>query len=130
MLSAIFLSGLLVGVGITLLAVRQGMLYGIHHPEEMPVRVVARLRRPLSLSDEQADRIESIIRQRQVHLQEIRRRYQPEVEAELGADLSTDPGEPGRSAARALGSDVHASARDVDTAPAETRCDVRDGPPL
>ena len=83
MLSAIFLSGLLVGVGITLLAVRQGMLYGIHHPEEMPVRVVARLRRPLSLSDEQADRIESIIRQRQVHLQEIRRRYQPEVEAEL-----------------------------------------------
>jgi hypothetical protein len=25
-----------------------------------------------------------------------------------------------------LGSDVHASARDLDTAPAETRCDVRD----
>ncbi len=83
MLAAIFLSGLLVGVGLTLMAVRQGVLYGIHHPEELPVRVAARLRRPLSLSDQQADRVEAIIRQRQSQLQEIRRRFQPEVEAEL-----------------------------------------------
>jgi hypothetical protein len=83
LLTAIFLSGLLVGVGVTLIAVRQGMLYGIHHPEQMPVRVAARLRRPLSLNDQQAGRIESIVRHRQSHLQEIRRRFQPEVEAEL-----------------------------------------------
>ncbi|MCL4202872.1 MAG: hypothetical protein KJ000_10265 [Pirellulaceae bacterium] len=83
MLAAIFLSGLLVGAGLTLMAVRQGVLYGIHHPEEMPVRVAARLRRPLSLSDQQADRVQAIIRERQSQLQEIRRRFQPEVEAEL-----------------------------------------------
>jgi hypothetical protein len=83
LLLVIFFSGLVVGVGVTLLAVRQGMLYGIHHPEEMPVRVARRLRGPLNLSDQQAGEIESIIRQRQSHLQEIRRRFQPEVEAEL-----------------------------------------------
>jgi len=83
MLAVIFLSGLMAGVGVTLLAVRQGVLYGIHHPEEMPERVAARLRRPLNLSDQQADRVEAIIQQRQTHLQEIRRRFQPEVEAEL-----------------------------------------------
>lgn len=83
LLSMIFLSGLLVGVGLTLMAVRHGVLYGIHHPEEMPVKVTSRLRRPLSLSDEQAAQVESIIRQRQERLQDIRRRFQPEVEAEL-----------------------------------------------
>jgi hypothetical protein len=83
MLAVIFLSGLVAGVGVTLLAVRQGVLYGIHHPEEMPARVATRLRRPLNLSDQQAERIEAIIQQRQTHLQEIRRRFQPEVEAEL-----------------------------------------------
>ena len=83
MFAAIFLSGVVVGLGATLLAVRQGVLYGIHHPEEMPVRIATRLRRPLNLNDRQARQIAAIIRQRQTHLQEIRRRFQPEVEAEL-----------------------------------------------
>jgi len=90
----IFVSGLIAGSGLTLIAVREGVLRAIHHPEEMPAKVAQRLRRPLGLTDEQTEQITQILRRRQKALSGIRRHYQPEVEhqldlleAEIGAVL-------------------------------------------
>jgi shikimate kinase len=79
----IFASGGAVGVGATLIVLRNRVLYAIHHPREMPVRIAAGMRRPLQLSDEQVRQVQQILSQRQQVLQNIRRRVQPEVEAEL-----------------------------------------------
>ena len=79
----IFASGGAVGVGVTLIVLRNGVLYALHHPREMPVKIAAGMRRPLRLSDEQVRQVERILSQRQQVLQDIRRRVQPEVEAEL-----------------------------------------------
>ena len=45
--------------------------------------VAARLQSKLRLDEEQTRQVESILRERQTRLQDIRRRTQPEVEAEL-----------------------------------------------
>ena len=79
----IFLSGVGVGVGGALIVVRHRVLHAIHHPDEMPALLAARLRHRLRLSTEQVQRVETIFTQRQHALQEVRRRAQPEVEAEL-----------------------------------------------
>jgi len=81
--AVIFLSGGVVGAGVALIAVRQGIIHGIHHPEEMPRRIAHQLRHKLDLTDEQTHKVERILQQRQAVLQEIRGRYQPEVEHEL-----------------------------------------------
>jgi hypothetical protein len=79
----VFGSGFVVGAGLTLIGVREGLLESIHHPETMPKRVAQRLQRPLELSPEQMRRIEQIVAERQQILLQIRVRVQPEVEAEL-----------------------------------------------
>ncbi len=79
----IFASGGAAGVGATLIVLRNRVLYAIHHPREMPVKIAANMRRPLQLSDEQVRQVEQILSQRQQMLQDIRRRVQPQVEAEL-----------------------------------------------
>ena len=79
----IFGSGLFAGTGLTLIAVRQGALHAIHHPEEMPANLAKRLRRPLRLTDEQTEQVRQILSGRQKALEEIRGRYQPENEQQL-----------------------------------------------
>lgn len=79
----IFGSGMVVGVGLTLIAVRQGALNAIHHPELMPAKISQRLERPLRLTSEQRQQVEQILVERQLRLADIRRRFQPELEAEL-----------------------------------------------
>jgi hypothetical protein len=79
----IFVSGALVGTGGTVLVIRNRVLSGIHHPEQMPQRMVNRLRWPLGLSEEQAVELEQVFERRQASLQQLRRRFQPELEAEL-----------------------------------------------
>lgn len=79
----IFACGTATGVGLTLLTLRNRVLYAIHHPEEMPARIAASMRRPLSLTDAQAADIQKILARRQRALQELRRRFQPQVESEL-----------------------------------------------
>ena len=81
----IFGSGFVAGTGLTLIAVRQGMLQAVHHPEAMPAKLANRLRRPLSLDDRQVDQITGILRQRQRALEQIRGRIQPELIEELDA---------------------------------------------
>ncbi len=79
----IFASGITVGVGSTLIVVRRGILYNIHHPETMPERLASHLRRRIGLTDQQTGQVQQILRRRQVALQGIRRRFQPQVEHEL-----------------------------------------------
>lgn len=79
----IFASGSAAGIGATLIVLRQRVLFALHHPREMPVRIAANMRRPLQLSDQQVRQVEQILSQRQQVLQDIRRRVQPDVEAEL-----------------------------------------------
>ena len=56
MMLIIFLSGAIVGTGGALLAVRQHVLHKIHHPQEVPDTVAARLQRKFDLEDHQAQR--------------------------------------------------------------------------
>ena len=79
----IFACGGATGVGLTLLTLRNRVLHAIHHPEEMPARVAASMRRPLNLTDGQVADIQKILARRQRALQELRRRFQPQVESEL-----------------------------------------------
>lgn len=81
--SSIFSSGLVVGGGATLIVVRNRALRAIHHPDEAPPRIAARLRSALRLSPEQTEQVETIVRRRQQALQAIRREVQPQVVAEL-----------------------------------------------
>ncbi|NOY43247.1 MAG: periplasmic heavy metal sensor [Planctomycetes bacterium] len=83
LLLVIFLSGAIVGTGGTLLAVRQRVLHRIHHPEEMPAIVTARLRHKLGLSDKQAEQVETVLRNRQDDIQAMRREFQPRLEGQL-----------------------------------------------
>jgi hypothetical protein len=79
----IFLSGVIVGGGTTLLVVRNNVLASIHHPEDMPARLARHLQRMLDLDAQQVQRVEQIFRDRQQALQALRREFQPKIEKEL-----------------------------------------------
>lgn len=79
----IFVAGAIIGAGGSLLIVRDRALHVLHHPEEAPARMAARLRWRLGLSDDQADQVKSILRRRQQTLLEIRREVRPRVMKEL-----------------------------------------------
>jgi hypothetical protein len=83
LLLAIFVSGLAIGAVGAVVYVRHQLLTAIHSPEVMPERLTQRLRRRLSLSDEQTAKVLAILQSRQRELQKIRARAQPEVEAQL-----------------------------------------------
>ena len=88
----IFTGGLICGGGLSLLAVRQQLLFGLHHPERVAGRVTRRLAFRIGLSSEQSARVEAVLRQRQQALQALRKRMQPEIETELLL-LRTEVGE-------------------------------------
>ncbi len=79
----LFVSGAVVGSGLTILFLRDSALERIHHPERMPAKMAARLRGPLDLTSEQVRQVEAILTERQQALAQLRRRVQPEVEAQL-----------------------------------------------
>lgn len=88
----IFLSGMIVGVGGTLIFIRQQVQHGIQHPEEAPQRLANRVRRVLGLDEMQRDKIEELIRTRQTALQSIRREFQPQFLQEFD-ELGEEIGE-------------------------------------
>ena len=79
----LLISGMVIGSGATLIIAQRVVQHRIRHPEELPGRAVARLKKPLNLSDEQATQIRSIVRQRMTRLQSMRHEWQPRLEAEL-----------------------------------------------
>ncbi|MGN6370642.1 MAG: hypothetical protein ACTHN5_20505 [Phycisphaerae bacterium] len=85
----VFIAGLLCGTGLTIALAVHRLRYALHHPEEVPARLTAILDKRLHLSPEQRTKVESLIAQRQSHLQKIRREVQPQVQAELEG-LHTD----------------------------------------
>lgn len=79
----VFTGGLVCGGGLTLLAIRQRLLHGLHHPEHVAERVARRLEFTIGLSAEQTARVEAVLRRRQAVLRALRERLQPEIEDEL-----------------------------------------------
>jgi hypothetical protein len=79
----IFFGGMAVGSAATVAIAVHRIRYGLRHPEEAPARIAAVLTRRLDLSEDQREKVTELIAERQKHLQAIRRRDQPEVEAEL-----------------------------------------------
>ena len=75
--------GFFSGVVVTVSVARARALETLHHPENMPDRVVKRLSWRLNLSEEQAKAVREILRKRQHALFEIRREVQPRVVDEL-----------------------------------------------
>jgi NADH dehydrogenase/NADH:ubiquinone oxidoreductase subunit G len=79
----VFISGFVLGAGTVAISIRNQALFALHHPEQEPARIAARLRRSLRLSDEQTQRVQQILEDRQAALESIRRDVQPRVVAEL-----------------------------------------------
>lgn len=81
----LFLLGGITGAGLTAIFAIREARFVIRHPEVVPARATARLRRALDLSDDQAAQIQQILQKRQANLQGIRRDVEPRVNAELDA---------------------------------------------
>lgn len=79
----ILLSGMVIGGGLTVFWLQKKLLYMIHHPEDAPATIAAHVQSKFDLSDEQAEKIEQILRTRQKVIQAIRREFQPKIMAEL-----------------------------------------------
>jgi len=79
----ILFCGILIGAGITVIALQKVVLYAIHHPEQVPNRITERLRNKLSLSNEQAKKVKAILTERQKAFLALRRATRPKVEREL-----------------------------------------------
>ena len=81
----IFAGGLACGVGGTLWLLRDRALRFIHHPEEMPAVVTARMRSKLGLTDTQAATVQAILERHQHELVAIRAGVLPQVAAHIDA---------------------------------------------
>lgn len=81
----LLVSGAVIGSGATLIVVNRVVRHRLRHPEELPGRAVARLQRPLDLTDQQVEQVRSIMREHLTRLQALRRQWQPQLEAELNS---------------------------------------------
>lgn len=79
----LLLSGGVIGGSITGAYLFQRFIDVIHHPEEVPARLVSRMNWQYGLDDEQAEKIEAILSEGQQQLVEIRDRNYPDVMATL-----------------------------------------------
>jgi hypothetical protein len=79
----ILLSGAALGAAGALYWFRGQALRLAREPRGVPAAIVARMRSRLALTDEQATRVEAVLRRRQERLLALRREVQPRVEAEL-----------------------------------------------
>ena len=79
----LLLSGGVIGSGLTVMVIIKRAHHRLHHPEEFSADAAARLRQRLDLSDEQTKKVQTILRHRQAALQDLRREFQPRVEAQI-----------------------------------------------
>ncbi|MEI7766604.1 MAG: hypothetical protein WCJ97_04100 [Phycisphaerae bacterium] len=79
----IFVSGMVLGSGLTVIVAVHRIRDRMHHPEKLPQEIAGRLERRLSLSPDQTTQVRAILTARQQHLMAIRQRVQPEVVGEL-----------------------------------------------
>lgn len=83
LMMAIFLSGAIVGAVAGGYVARQQMLFMLQHPEQIPDRVLPRIRSQLSLSDEQTSQVDAIVRRRHAAMEVARSKCYPELVAEF-----------------------------------------------
>ncbi|MBN1901344.1 hypothetical protein JW926_08485 [Candidatus Sumerlaeota bacterium] len=80
----IFLCGIIVGTGVTLLIARRIVIKALRNPEGMPQRITTRMKKNLSLSDVQAEKVQQIISRHLGELNRIRKETHPRVRENLG----------------------------------------------
>ncbi len=79
----LLLCGGAIGSGVTVLIVLKQVQNRLHHPEKIPGEVAAHLRRLLGLSDEQTQRVETLLQARRAEIYKIRREFQPRLENQI-----------------------------------------------
>ncbi len=79
----IFMGGTACGAGLMLVVVDKRIQHAIHHPEEAPRRIAARLKWRLGLDDDEQTKVEAIVAKHQTELMAIRRDVQPKVVEQL-----------------------------------------------
>lgn len=79
----IFLAGLASGAAVTVVYAVNRLQHAIHHPESAPPRIAAAIARRLDLDAQQASQVEKIIAAHQTEIVAIRRKFQPEIVAQL-----------------------------------------------
>jgi len=79
----IFVSGILVGGGLTFKAVTTGFKRFFQDPEALAENITHRMKKRLDLTDEQAVQVRRIILERQKAIQSLRKEIQPRLEAQI-----------------------------------------------
>lgn len=77
MLGAIFFCGTVAGTAIGALWMRDRMIAILRHPEQLPNRILPRIRATLSLSDDQARRVNVLVRKRHAVMESLRAESYP-----------------------------------------------------
>ncbi|MGD9632699.1 MAG: hypothetical protein AB7G28_10290 [Pirellulales bacterium] len=85
MVLVIFLAGMASGAAVTVVYAVNRLQFAIHHPETAPPRIAAAVARRLDLDAEQASRVEAILAAHQQEIMTIRRKFQPEIVAQLNS---------------------------------------------
>jgi septal ring factor EnvC (AmiA/AmiB activator) len=83
--AAILVCGIIIGVCLTLIVVRNRVIELIQHPEKRTEAMVARLDRALDLRDEQRAEIRDILQRHRSEFNEIRREVGPRVKNQIEA---------------------------------------------
>lgn len=81
--SLILVCGIVIGVGGTILAGRHIMMRFMHHPENLPGRITARIQRTLRLSEDQTQKVGVIVARHAKVIQKLRQEIHPRVTEQL-----------------------------------------------
>jgi len=79
----IFVSGVLVGGGLTFKVITSGFKRSFQDPEVSAERITNRMKKRLDLTDEQAVRVRRIILEQQKAFQSMRKQVRPQLEAQI-----------------------------------------------
>jgi len=78
-MATIFLSGAIVGGVWGRFVAREEMLSMLRHPEQVPDRILPQIRSSLSLDEDQARQVETIVRRRHAAMEVVRSICYPEL---------------------------------------------------
>ncbi len=79
----IFVSGVLVGGGLTFKVITSGFKRSFQDPAVSAERITHRMKKRLDLTDDQVVRVQRIILERQKALQSLRKQVWPQLEAQI-----------------------------------------------
>jgi hypothetical protein len=85
LLAAVFVSGGIVGGGAGMLFMQQKFGDCFRHPEKMPARLMTIFRSELDLTDQQAMKVDEIVRRHHERIEAIRAEVHPRMASEFNA---------------------------------------------